>query len=166
MKYLVLLRHAKSAHNDASLLDHERPLNARGNRDAPQMALRLRPFLTHVDTVWVSSAVRTQATWALMQPLLGEQPLQVRTEPELYEASATKLLYLLAAQADPATGILLVGHQPGVSDLAAALTGKPWLDFPTCAFAVLELSLLLWNEIAAGVASCTSFHYPKQTVGS
>ena len=119
---LILLRHAKSDWPDVPDLD--RPLAKRGRRDAPRIGRWLHEHGYQPDVVVVSDAARTRQTWDLVAPELGESPA-VHFEPRAYAASALTLLYL--AQELPARyrTALLIGHNPGLSELATSLAGPP-----------------------------------------
>ena len=86
---LILMRHAKSSWTEVGLTDHQRPLNARGRRDAPRMAAALHDLDMAPDLVLSSDSVRTRATWALMEDRFPEA--EVRWLPSLYLASAHEL---------------------------------------------------------------------------
>lgn len=162
MKTLALLRHAKSSWSEPTWPDFERPLNRRGLRDAPRMGRRLAALLGPTE-VWISPAVRTQTTWALLGAV---HPLAttVHHVPEIYEASAEGLLGQLQ-QAEPAVrSLLIIGHAPGLPDLAALLTGGPPLAFPTCAFAILRCEVDTWASLAPGCATQLHYGYPKDGV--
>lgn len=118
-RQLLLLRHAKSSWDDSSLPDHDRPLSPRGRKAARRLAAfvegaRLRPEL-----VLCSSATRARETLDLIADSLG-QP-QMRVEERLYGASATALLDRLRRIPDEVESVLLVGHNPGMQDLALTL---------------------------------------------
>ena len=119
---LILLRHAKSDWPDVP--DRDRPLAKRGRRDAPRIGRWLHEHGYQPDVVVVSDAARTRQTWDLVAPELGGSPA-VRFEPRAYAASALTLLYL--AQELPARyrTALLIGHNPGLSELATSLAGPP-----------------------------------------
>jgi phosphohistidine phosphatase len=119
---LILLRHAKSDWPDVP--DRDRPLAKRGRRDAPRIGRWLHEHGYQPDVVVVSDAARTRQTWDLVAPELGESPA-VHFEPRAYAASSLTLLYL--AQELPARyrTALLIGHNPGLSELAASLAGPP-----------------------------------------
>jgi phosphohistidine phosphatase len=139
---LILLRHAKSDWPDVP--DRDRPLAKRGRRDAPVIGRWLRDHGYLPDTVICSAARRTRQTWDLIAPELGGAP-QVTFEPRAYAASAQTLLYLVRELPAACHAALLIGHNPGVADLATALTQPPGADvaplrFPTAAVAVLEFS--------------------------
>ena len=115
---LILLRHAKSDWPDVP--DRDRPLAKRGRRDAPRIGRWLHEQGYQPDVVVVSDATRTRQTWDLVAPELGGSPA-VHFEPRAYAASALTLLYL--AQELPARyrTALLIGHNPGLSELATSL---------------------------------------------
>jgi phosphohistidine phosphatase len=119
---LILLRHAKSDWPDVP--DRDRPLAKRGRRDAPRIGRWLDEHGYQPDVVVVSDAARTRQTWDLVAPELGGSPA-VHFEPRAYAASALTLLYL--AQELPARyrTALLIGHNPGLSELATSLAGPP-----------------------------------------
>jgi phosphohistidine phosphatase len=125
---LILLRHAKSDWPDVP--DRDRPLAKRGRRDAPRMGRWLHEHGYQPDVVVVSAAARTRQTWDLVEPELGGSPA-VHFEPRAYAASALTLLYL--AQELPARyrTALLIGHNPGLSELAASLAAPPESDRAT-----------------------------------
>jgi phosphohistidine phosphatase len=144
----MLLRHAKSDWPDVP--DRDRPLAGRGQRDAPVIGRWLRDHGYQPEIVICSVARRTRQTWDLIAPELGGSPA-VRFEPRAYAASALTLLYLVRELPAACRSALLVGHNPGVSELASTLLespgngetgagapGSPGLRFPTAAVAVLE----------------------------
>jgi phosphohistidine phosphatase len=123
MRQLLLLRHAKSAWDDARLSDHARPLNARGQRAAEAMAARMRELGLEPDVALVSSARRTVQTFdALREAAFEQQPL-VEVMDDLYLAPWPRLLELVRRAPETARSVLVVGHNPGLHDLALALLG-------------------------------------------
>ena len=172
----MLLRHANSAWPDVS--DHDRPLAHRGQRDAPVKGHWLRKTDHVPDQVLCSTAQRARETWQLAQAKLRAQP-PVRFDRRVYMASATALLELIR-RAPPATKtLLIVGHVPGVPELALALaapvpraTGDAERDavramsehmaakFPTAAIAVPEFSCS-WDQLAPGSAHLATFVAPR-----
>ncbi len=142
-RQLILLRHAKSDWPDVP--DRERPLAKRGRRDAPRIGRWLHEHGYQPDVVVVSAARRTRQTWDLVAPELGGSPA-VRFEPRAYAASALTLLYLAQELPSRYRTALLIGHNPGLSELAGHLTApaatgngpRPGIGLPTAAVAVLE----------------------------
>ena len=141
----MLLRHAKSDWPDVP--DRDRPLAKRGRRAAPVVGRWLHDQGYRPEIVICSAAVRTRETWDLVAPELGGSPA-VTFEPRAYAASALTLLYLVRELPASCHAALLIGHNPGVSELASTLIeasgddkpGSPGLRFPTAAVAVLEFS--------------------------
>lgn len=156
---LALLRHAKSSWDDPMLDDHARPLNTRGQKAAPIMghwlAGHMRP-----DLILCSDALRTRQTAEAVRPVLGSPLLELR--PDLYHASANAMLDLLQQQS--AAQILLIGHNPGIGELAYGLAQTPpshprFADFPTAAAAVFNLPD--WDSLTPHGAQLTAFAIPR-----
>jgi phosphohistidine phosphatase len=125
---LILLRHAKSDWPDVP--DRDRPLAKRGRRDAPRIGRWLHQHGYQPDVVVVSAATRTRQTWDLVAPELGGSPA-VHLEPRAYAASALTLLYLVQELPARYRTALLIGHNPGLSELATSLAAPPESDRAT-----------------------------------
>jgi phosphohistidine phosphatase len=159
---LGLLRHAKSSY-PAGVADHDRPLSARGRRDAPVAGQVLLDRLGTIDLVLVSSAARTQQTWALAEAAWRTPP-RARTEQRIYEATPEQVLDVIREVPESVATLVLVGHVPGVSDLALDLTGTGDSDavermttkFPTAALACLAVDVV-WGNLRRGGGRLTSF---------
>lgn len=136
MTTLVLVRHAKSDWGDPGLDDHDRPLNGRGLRDAPAMARRLAETGLTLDAIVSSTALRAHTT----ADFFGEQfGLPVVLDAELYGAPARTLREVAAERAVPA--LMIVAHDPGMTNLAGDLSDGGIGHMPTCAVATFE-----WDE--------------------
>jgi phosphohistidine phosphatase len=157
---LVLLRHAKSDWPE-DVADHDRPLAARGRRDAP-LAGRWLARQGHVpDAVICSTARRARETWDLASGSLGVAP-PVRYERRVYEATVLALLMLVREIPDEESAVAIVGHNPGLAELAvglAAPSARPPASFPTTAIAVLGLPGA-WSDARPGEASLLAFATP------
>jgi len=158
---LILLRHAKSDWPDVP--DRDRPLAKRGRRDAPVVGRWLRDQGYLPDTVICSAARRTRQTWELVAPELGGSP-SVTFERRAYAASAMSLLYLVRELPATSWTALLIGHNPGVAELATSLAQPPDHDdapirFPTAAVAVLDVSGD-WAGLSAGQARLLDYTTP------
>ncbi len=119
MRQLLLLRHAKSAWDDPALPDHARPLNGRGKLSARHMAAEMARLGLLPDVVLVSSARRTVQTMDALKPLEGSPIVHVMDE--MYLAPWENLLGLLHQVPETARSVLLIGHNPGLHDLALNL---------------------------------------------
>lgn len=123
MRQLLLLRHAKSSWDDPKLPDRERPLNARGHRAAAVMRHAMQELGLVPDLVLVSPARRTLQTLEALEPW-NETPL-IEPIEALYLATAAQLLAALHGVPDIVRSVLLIGHNPGMHELALMLTGPP-----------------------------------------
>ncbi|MCW9057802.1 MAG: histidine phosphatase family protein [Gammaproteobacteria bacterium] len=161
MKRLTLIRHAKSDW-DNRLPDFERPLNARGEGDVPRMAARMLQYHERPDRLLSSPAVRALRTTTLLAQGLGIPEQEIRTEKDLYNASARALLDCLRATTDDHIGhLVLVAHNPGITDLANQLTNSRIDDLPTCAVLGAELEIEHWHEARPGCGRVRYYDYPK-----
>ena len=148
MKTLLILRHAKSSWDDGSLDDRERPLNARGMRDAPRMGDLLRDESLVPDVIITSDAVRAHTTALAVAEAVG-YTREVVVDPRLYHASPRDVFAVLNTVPDgSAQVVLIVGHNPGLEDLLEQLTGQRH-DLPTAALARLALPIDSWDELDA-----------------
>ena len=164
MNRLLLLRHAKSSWDDPSLADHERPLAPRGHRAAERMAEHLRSSVPHPDLVLCSSALRTRETLDRMSNAFGDA--EVVVDDELYGATENDLLERLRAVAGRFETVAMIGHNPGIHDLAIVLAGsgverdRMREKFPTGALAVLGFDGP-WQDLAPGGGRLEAFVTPK-----
>ncbi|HEY6890145.1 MAG TPA: histidine phosphatase family protein [Solirubrobacter sp.] len=158
---LYLLRHAKSSWKDPGLADHDRPLSGRGRRAAAALAVHLAQERIRPELVLCSTALRTRETYERLEAALETAP--VHFERRLYAASADDLLELLRTVPDQFATALVIGHNPGLEELALQLARpSPARDalqakFPTAALATLELTSSSWSELAPGCASLIAY---------
>ncbi len=123
MRQLLLLRHAKSSWDDPSLPDHARPLNPRGRRAGAAMAQAIRELGLSPDVVLVSSSRRTLQTLELVRPAFETGTL-IEPMDAIYLAPWPSLLDLLREAPETARSVMIIGHNPGLHDLALALAGE------------------------------------------
>jgi phosphohistidine phosphatase len=162
---LLLLRHAKSDWGDVALADRDRPLAGRGRRAASRIGAHLKVEGLGPDLVLCSSARRTQETLGR----LGLGDAETSVEDDLYGAPGDALLARIRGLPETVGTALLIGHNPGVQDLAIALAGPDLGEpavrlrekFPTAALAVFEVQGG-WSEFAPGRARLTSFVVPRE----
>jgi phosphohistidine phosphatase len=155
-RLLYFLRHAKSDWDDASLPDHARPLNGRGRRSAVEVAATLTAASIAPDLVLVSSAERTRQTVAALSDALPAQA-ELAFEDGLYGASATELLGRVRQVDDARASVLVIGHNPGIEELAAALVRPAYAEQLADGMRTASLVGLSfegsWSEIAPRVAT-------------
>ena len=165
MKRIYLLRHAKSSWDDLSLTDFDRPLNKRGRNAAPRVGKLLRKRGWTPDLVLCSTAARARETWELIADELEAEP-QVKPLKTLYLATPSQMLRALQRTSAETASVMLVGHNPGIENLAAQLAGpdskkKPLArlreKFPTAALAVFEFDGADWAALAPGQCRLNAF---------
>ena len=172
MKRLTLLRHAKSSWDDPALRDFDRPLNARGRRAATTMGARMRELGLEFDLVLASPAVRVVETLAGVGEGLG-RTLDARFEQAIYAAAPAALLGLIREVEHGVERLLLVGHNPGLHELALRLTrddpdglrARAEVKFPTAALATIRLDVERWNEVVPGIGMVEAFVTPRSLAG-
>jgi phosphohistidine phosphatase len=157
---LLILRHAKAVRESAGG-DEKRPLNDRGRANASAAGRWLLAEGLIPDRVLCSTARRTRQTWQQVAAELGEAAArsEVSFDRRVYDADATSLLELIRDHPDSVGSLLVVGHNPAVQELAAGLTGKPDLAFPTCALAVTGIRGS-WRDAGPAVARARGFWRP------
>lgn len=173
MRQLLLLRHAKSAWDDPALADHARPLNRRGKLSARIMAAEMQRLGLVADVVLVSSARRTLQTMEALKPFDGS-PI-VTVSDELYLAPWPSLLATLNKVPDTVRSVLLIGHNPGLHELALNVLSPstpPSADlfrlqegYPTgalCEFAIAAP----WHGLTDGGGRLMSFIVPRDLPGA
>jgi phosphohistidine phosphatase len=134
---LILLRHAKSDWSGDEA-DIARPLAKRGRRQAPDAGRWLAANIDRIDLAVVSPAIRARSTWDLVSAELDVPP-RTRIDDRVYAASDHELLTVVRELSDDVETVVLVGHNPGIEDLASRLTGE-WAPMPTSALAVITVS--------------------------
>lgn len=172
MKTVLILRHAKSDWGDPAVRDHERALNERGRDAAPKMGAYLKTKKYKPDLILCSSAKRTMETCELVKPFVGARVATV-VEEGLYLAELRQLLERLRWLDDDVGTVMIIGHNPGLEQLAIGLSASPKTSdeerlhrrmrekFSTCALAVVELAVASWREVRLGAGTLKDFMRPK-----
>lgn len=162
MKQLIILRHAKSSWKNGALGDVDRPLSDRGDRDAPRMGKRLLSRHARPGLLLASHATRAQRTAKLVARALGIRAELIKTEESLYLAEPATVLALVAAQDDAHSCLLIVGHNPGLTDLANRLLPDLALDnLPTAGVIAIDVATMQWRDLGTAPAKLAYYDYPK-----
>ncbi|HSL55320.1 MAG TPA: histidine phosphatase family protein [Pyrinomonadaceae bacterium] len=143
MATLYLLRHAKSSWADESMGDFDRPLADRGREDCAVIGAYIEEKGIDFDLVLVSTAVRTRETIALVKDR-AQFGVEVRFDDRIYEATTSQLLEVISEVDDDRESVLLVGHNPGIEELLALLTGEH-PDVSTATFAKIKINAPKWS---------------------
>lgn len=164
MRTLYICRHAKSSWAIAGQDDFVRPLNERGERDAPEMALRFRQRGEPVDLIVSSDAARALATAKAFGKELRIEGERFRTERGLYHATAHAIKSICEGFPDTAERVMIFGHNPGLSDAVRYLSGDDIGEMPTCGLVRIDFLVDAWGAIPREGGTLVWFDYPKRTL--
>lgn len=168
MRRLLLLRHAKSDWSEPGASDHERPLNRRGREAAPRIGAYLRRHRLMPDSVLCSTARRTRDTWALVAAEIPDAAPATYVE-RIYEATPRTLLDILRNAEPGGAALLVVGHNPGLHELATQLIASGDLDdrerlrekLPTGGLVVIDFAIAEWSKLHARSGRLERFVVPR-----
>lgn len=161
MKTLTLVRHAKSSWGDPALADHDRPLNERGLRDVATMGQRLAQRGARPDLLLASPAMRALTTAEHLAQALGIKRKDIVVDERLYAAAANELLAVIQALGNEHERVMLVAHNPGLSDLAHRFASDI-THLPTCAVAEFTFAVAAWGDIGGARPTRVEFDFPKR----
>jgi phosphohistidine phosphatase len=173
MRRLMLLRHAKTENEAPSGRDQDRRLDDRGRKDAAEIGSFIARHPPFPDDVLVSPAVRAHQTWEVAWAAMKDSVPAPRVEllPELYGADPAQMLQTIrdASVSDPKQ-LMVIGHNPGMHELALALTdsggdtaGRRALsdNLPTSGLAIFDFAIGDWADVAFRRGRLTLFVSPK-----
>lgn len=161
MKILILIRHAKSSWKDISVDDFNRPLNKRGKRDAPFMGKLLAGKKLFPDLLISSPANRASATAKIIAEELDYPNEKIIWNENLYEASTNEIIKVINEVDEKYKVLLLVGHNPGLTNFSNYLSKSFKSNIPTCGFVVFSLKKK-WEEISKDDGKILLVEYPKK----
>src|SRR5918993_4851169 len=144
MKTLLLARHAKSSWEQSGVSDHDRPLNHRGRRDAPDMGRRLAERGIVPDVIVTSTALRARTTAGLFAEALRYDAERIVTDERLYGASVDEVLGVIRELGDEVSCAMVIGHNPETESLAHRFAHEI-RDLPTCAVAEFTFDVDSWR---------------------
>ena len=162
MKTLTILRHAKSSWKNSGLSDHDRPLNARGERDAPIMAERIQQAGIRPSLILSSPAVRAWATAKVLAQEISYPNEFLQRHERLYHAGVRRIVEVLSEQDVGFNSILIVGHNPGLTDFANYLVPGLTHNIPTCGVVSVTVDTEDWNLKSVNGAELAVYDYPKK----
>lgn len=160
MKYLILLRHAKSSWKDPSLSDFDRPLNNRGIIDAPVIAELVRKKNIPLDLILSSSAKRTSETTKTFIKILDYKK-EILFLDDLYLASSKTILSKIHFVDEVYKNILVVCHNPGITDLTNYIGDIIIDNIPTTGIVGFSFDDL-WKNLSKNCCKLLFFEYPKK----
>ena len=162
MKTLFLVRHAKSSRNEPALQDKDRPLNNRGKRDAPKMGKRLAKREAMPDLILSSPAKRALKTAQLIAKKLDYKLQDIVVDERLYATGADELLHLIRKLGAKPKSVMLVGHNPELTELAHHLSSKI-THLPTCAIAEFTIEAKSWTTIGKDKPASVVLYTPEKS---
>ncbi len=160
-KQLLLVRHAKSDWDNLKLSDFDRPLNSRGERDAPEMARRLLNKNAIPEQIVSSPAVRALTTARYFAKELGIEESEIVKEPNIYDALTFTLMDVINSLDNSYSFTALFGHNPGITSVVDNLCKTNFYDIPTCGMALIQFPFDDWSMISAGTGELVFYDYPK-----
>jgi phosphohistidine phosphatase len=161
MKTLILVRHAKSDWTNAGTSDHDRVLNARGKKDAPVMAERLKEKIEKPDLIISSSAVRALTTAETFAEEFKIKSKDIQIERSLYLADPETFYNVLLNVPGNVKKVVIFSHNPGITEFANKLTTVHVDDMPTCAMYALKIDIKEWSDFRTAEKQFFFFDYPK-----
>ena len=163
MKVLTIVRHAKSSWKDTGLSDRKRPLNKRGERDAPDMGLRIHEHGIRPSLIITSPAKRAWATAKIIAHEIN-YPLEfLQREDRLYLASLDEILDTIVAQDNGFNNLMIVGHNPGLTDFANFLVPGLTNNLPTAGVVSVEIDRDDWSLYTQPPARLLVHDWPKKS---
>jgi phosphohistidine phosphatase len=168
MLCLLLLRHAKAERSRPGERDHDRRLAERGRNDAPRLGVYMAKHGYLPDRVVVSTSARTRETWNLAADAMPGKP-KVVFEERVYESTPSALLQVIKETGPKVRTLLMIGHNPGMHELAVQLIATGDIDmrqqlqeaFPTSALAVIEFKLDGWDKLHSQAGRLEHFVTPR-----
>ena len=161
MKKLYIIRHAKSSWEDGSLKDQDRPLNKRGQRDAPIMAEHFLGEEERVHMLVSSPAVRALSTCKIFAKALKYPTNAITIANEIYGASVDQMMQLINSWNDEWDTVCIFGHNPTFTYLAERLCNINIGNLPTCGIVGIEFESNQWQAVSLGNGTQIFYDYPK-----
>ncbi len=162
MKTLFLLRHAKSNWKYPELDDFERPLNKRGRSSLLTMGERLNNLKVSPDLILSSPANRAAMTARAIGDIIHYPLDKIQYREALYMAGDDILINLLKEIKDSVKKLMLIGHNPGLTDLANYVSDQGTVNIPTCGVFCVDLEIRSWKDIREHCGRLRFFEFPKK----
>jgi len=161
MKTILVIRHAKSSWDTATLGDFDRPLNERGKKDAPAMAKRLLENKVAPELFVASPAKRAKKTAEIFVKEFGKSENEIVFFSELYHAPAYTFYDIISGFDDKYNSVAIFSHNPGITEFVNSLTTVQLDNMPTCGIFAVTSLIDNWNEFSSSQKEFWFFDYPK-----
>ena len=165
MRRITLLRHAKSDWGNPSQNDFERPLNQRGESNAKLIGARLKKAGVRPSLIISSDAVRAITTARLIARNIGYPIEFIQPDHGLYLASPAGIIEVIEGEGEGEgenyNDVMVVGHNPGLTELANRLCNSQTDNIPTCGVFAVDIEIDSWADLANTQGTLNYFDYPK-----
>jgi len=155
-KTLFLLRHAKAITGELTVPDQDRPLSERGLKDVNKLGVKLHKKGVHLDLIVSSNAIRAITTAQIIANKLDMKRTNFLIDPLVYGLETSALLDLISQIAKRYDEVMIVGHNPSLTDLASHIAGEP-ISMPTCSLMKATFDFKDWRKIKTDQSSKFSF---------
>lgn len=162
VKKIILVRHAKSSWDSGDSKDIERPLNKRGERDAPFMAKKLQEIVSEIDGSIKSPSKRTTQTSKPFFTIFDISSENDLTDQSLYHGTVDNILDAIHGLPESWTSVILFAHNPGLTYIANYFGGREIINVPTCGIIIVQSSTADWALVNNENSKIESFEYPKK----
>lgn len=162
MKILTIVRHAKSSWSDTSLSDAKRPLNRRGKHDAPMMGERILEHGVRPSLIVSSPATRAWSTAKIIAEAINYPREFLHKEKSLYLASLDRILDVVMAQDNGFNNLMIVGHNPGLTDFVNFLIPGLTNNLQTAGVVSVEIEQDDWSLYERPAAKLLVHDWPKK----
>ena len=163
MKTIYLVRHAKSSWKYPNLDDFERPLNKRGRKSALIMGESLNKLQVAPDLVISSPANRAAMTARIIANAINYPLEKIQYNEIIYLSGENALIHVIKNINDGAKEAMLIGHNPGFTDLANYISDQRISNIPTCGVFCVDFNILSWGKIGEHSGKLKFFEFPKKS---
>lgn len=161
MKTLIIVRHGAFSHDSPTVPDIGHPLNRRGRREAAEAAERFAELNIMPDLILTSPACRAEQTTKIYEKRLKLPPKNLRVERQIFEAEKAEILRIVHRLNDARDVVMLVGHNPGMTDLLHHLVDSDIEKMPSSSFAVVELAVDSWLQVSFKHSKLIHYYAPE-----
>jgi phosphohistidine phosphatase len=162
MRRITLLRHAKSDWSAPPKNDFDRPLNQRGENNGKLIGTRLKNNGVRPSLIISSDAVRAMATARLIARNIGYPIEFIQPDHNLYLASPASITDVLEREGENYNDVMVVGHNPGLTELANRLCNSQIDNIPTCGVFAVDIEIDSWAKLSNSQGTLNYFDYPKK----
>ena len=162
MKQILIIRHAKSSWAQVGQEDFDRPLNERGQRDAPMMAQRMLDRNIQINAFVSSTANRAFTTAGYFAKAYGVSKKEIRGTKQLYHAYPAAYYEVISKLEDSITTVAIFAHNPGITLFANELTNTKIDNMPTCSVCAVEINIDKWKDFTKSKRELLFFYTPER----